>query len=75
MSSFAALQYALAGIQTGYRDLAQSAHEIATSHSGEPEDLVEPLVDALVQQRALEASASIMRRADEMLGTLIDTFA
>lgn len=77
MSNFAALQTALSGIQTHYRALEKSAHEIATAtgERGEPIELVEPLVHAIEAQRGLEASANVLKRVDETLGTLIDTFA
>jgi hypothetical protein len=77
LSSFTALQSALSGIQTSYGGLEKSAREIAsaTDERSESIELVEPLVHALEEQRALEASANVLRRADEALGTLIDTFA
>jgi hypothetical protein len=68
---------ALGGIQTALKKLDQAASEIATApvRRAEPTELVDPLVDALEAQRALEASAKVLQRADEMLGTLLDTFA
>ena len=53
-----------------------AAHEIATApvRRTEPTELVDPLVDALEAQRALEASAKVVQRADQVLGTLLDTF-
>ncbi len=76
-SAFSALTSAASGIQSNLRGLQQTAHEIATaSVSGkEPVDLADSLVDAIVQQRALEASANVMRRVDDALGSIIDTFA
>lgn len=77
MSSLTAIQSALSGIQTSYRGLEGAAHEIASA-TGERDDaieLVEPLVHAIEEQRALEASANVLERSDEALGTLIDTFA
>jgi hypothetical protein len=68
---------ALGGIQTGLRKLNKAANEVATApvRRTEPTELVDPLVDALEAQRALEASAKVLQRTDEMLGTLLDTFA
>ncbi|TQV71832.1 hypothetical protein FKG94_19505 [Exilibacterium tricleocarpae] len=37
--------------------------------------LVEPLIDLRIQQRVFDASARIVRTADETLGTLLDTKA
>ena len=68
---------ALGGIKTSLRHLDEAAHEVATApvRRAEPAELVDPLVDALKAQRALEACAKVLQRADEMLGTLLDTFA
>ncbi len=76
-AAFSALTSAASGIQANLRGLQQTAHEIATASARgeEPIELVDSLVDALVQQRALEASANVMRRVDEAIGSIIDTFA
>jgi hypothetical protein len=68
---------ALGGIQSSLKKLNQAANEIATAPAQrtEPTEHVDALVDALEAQRALEASAKVMQRADQMLGTLLDTFA
>jgi hypothetical protein len=68
---------ALGGVQTSLRKLNQAAHDVATApvRRTEPTELVDPLVDALEAQRALEASARVLQRADEMLGSMLDTFA
>jgi hypothetical protein len=74
---------ALGGIQRSLKKLNQAAHEIATApvrrteptEPTEPTELIDPLVDALEAQRALEASAKVLQRADQVLGTLLDTFA
>jgi len=67
---------ALGGIQTSLKKLEKAANEIATApvRRAEPAELVDPLVDALEAQRALEASAKVLQRADQVLGTLLDTF-
>ena len=68
------LQTALGGVQSSLNALDQAARKIATApvRRDEPTDLADPLVDALVAQRALEASAAVLRRADDVLGTLVD---
>jgi hypothetical protein len=70
------LQAGLAGIERATRRLDRAAHEIATAPArrDEPVELVDPLVRALEAQRALEASAKVVERTDEMLRTLLDTF-
>jgi hypothetical protein len=68
------LQTALGGVQSSLKALDQAAQKVATApvRRDEPTDLADPLVDALVAQRALEASAAVMRRANESLGALLD---
>jgi flagellar hook protein FlgE len=68
---------ALGGIQSSLKKLNQSAQDVASAsvRRTEPTELVEPLVDAIEAQRALEASAQVLKRTDQMLGTLLDTFA
>jgi hypothetical protein len=67
---------ALDGIQTNLRKLREAAHEIATApaRGAEPTELAEPLVEMLEAQRAIEASAAVLRRAndafDSVLGAL-----
>lgn len=69
------LQAALSGVQTGQRRLHEAAQSVATAPADaslEPTDLTEPLVRMLEAQRAIEASAVVMRRADDMLGSLLE---
>ena len=67
---------ALGGVQASLKKLNRAANEIATApvRRTEPTELVDPLLDALEAQRALEASAKVLQRADQVLGTLLDTF-
>jgi hypothetical protein len=68
------LQIALGGMQSSLKALDQAAQKIASApvRRDEPTDLAEPLVDALVAQRSLEASAAVMKRADDALATVLD---
>jgi hypothetical protein len=71
------LQTALGGVHASLKALDAAAQKIATAPVRRPTDLVDPLVSdplvaALVAQRSLEASAAVMKRADEVLGTLLD---
>ena len=68
------LQTALGGVQSSLKALDQATQKIATApvRRDEPTDLADPLVDALVVQRSLEASAEVMTRADDALGTPLD---
>ena len=67
---------ALGGVQASLKKLNRAANEIATApvRRTEPTELVDPLVDALEAQRALEASEKVLQRANQVLGTLLDTF-
>jgi hypothetical protein len=71
------LPIALGGIQRSLKGLQDAAQEIAAApvQRTEPTELVDSLVHALEQQRALEASAKVIERTDDALSTLIDTFA
>jgi hypothetical protein len=68
------LQTALGGVQSGLKRLDAAAQKIATApvRRDEPTDVADPLVQALIAQRSLEASAAVLRRADDALGTLLD---
>ena len=68
------LQTALGGVQSSLNALDKAAQKIATAavRRDDPTDLADPLVDALVAQRSLEASAAVMKRADDMLGSVLD---
>ena len=68
------LQTALGGIERNLRKLHDAANEIATApaRTAEPTELDKPLVAALEAQRAIEASAAVMRRADQALGSLLE---
>jgi HAMP domain-containing protein len=73
-TTFTGLSAGLAGIQRGLSNLNDVAQRVA---SGDPKDarpaaLAAALVDALEAQIQTEASANVVRRIDETLGTLID---
>lgn len=76
-TTFSVFATALGGVQRNLRGLTADAHRIATApvERTDPMELVDPLVSALQHQRGLEASAYALRRADDALGTLLDTFA
>lgn len=67
-------QTALEGIQRGVRKLHEAAHEIATAPApgAEPTELAEPLVEMLEAQRAIEASAAVLRRANGALDRVLE---
>jgi len=67
-------QTALEGIKTSSRRLHEAAHEIATAPAerAEPTDFAEPVVQMLEAQRAIEASATVLRRANDALDNVLD---
>ena len=67
-------QTALDGIQRGMRKLHEAAHEIATApvERSEPTELVKPLVEMIEAQRAIEASAVVLRRANDALDSVLE---
>lgn len=67
-------QTTLEGIQRGLEKLRSAAHEIATAPAErtEPVELIEPLVEMLEAQRAIEASAVVMRRANDAFDSVLD---
>lgn len=74
----------LAGMQNGYRTVTNAANDIAQQTTvngaanggrGASTDLARPMVNLGVGERATESSASVIRAADETLGTLLDVMA
>jgi hypothetical protein len=67
-------QTAFDGIQRGMRKLHEAAHEIATApvERTEPTELVRPLVEMLEAQRAIEASAVVLRRANDAMDCVLE---
>jgi flagellar hook protein FlgE len=70
-------QTALDGIQTNLRKLHEAAHTIASSpvEGREPIDLAQPLVDMIEAQRAIEASAVVLRRANEAIDSVLEALS
>jgi hypothetical protein len=65
---------ALDGIQTNLRKLHEAAHQIASApaHAGEPVEVVEPLVEMIEAQHAIEASAVVLRRVNDALDSVLE---
>ena len=72
-----ATESALSGIQAGLRKLHEAAHEIATAsvERADPVELADPLVKMLEAQRAIEASAAVMRRANAALDSILEALS
>lgn len=72
-----AISTAWNGIQRDLRGLQRNAHEVAGSATGSADvvDYAKPLVEMQGHRHAIEASAKMIARTDEMLGTIIDALA
>lgn len=67
------------GVQEGLQGMEMSARKIARGGADGPQGsaagaggLIEPIIDLKLYQRSVEASAQIVKTADETLGTLLD---
>lgn len=61
---------ALAGIDSGFRQLDRAAERIARDGAGG--DLVQNLVDLQTAQHTVRANLATVRTLDETIGTLLD---
>jgi len=78
MSTISALNSGVAGMQRGIAMAEKSAATIAsaaTSTSGNPSDVAEPLVELMMARLQVEASAKVVDTISDTIGTLIDTKA
>ena len=71
------LNTGIQGVQAGVRGMEQSAQEIVKAGSGESAtgDFIEPIIDLKLYEHSVEASTKVIKTADEMIGTLLDTMA
>ncbi len=63
------------GLQAGFGRANQAAGEIARAGTTGGGDLATSMVDLKVSEQQVKASAAVIKTADDMLGTLIDTLA
>lgn len=74
------LQAGVSGIQDGIRRSEQAAAKIASAglppeSTGETvgtREIAEPMVELKLYEKTVQASAAVVKTADEVLGTLID---
>jgi len=67
-----ALSQAITGIQRGLSSARDNAEKIANFDSGNPADLVEPMVGLKFDALQVKASAEVLKAVDEMIGSLFD---
>lgn len=73
------LQTGVQGVQQGIQGAEQAATKIVRAGTVDgpsgANDVVEPIVELKLYERSVQASAQVVRTADEVLGTLLDTLA
>lgn len=76
------LSIGIQGIQDGMMGMDNAARKIARGGVDGPQgtaegagNLIEPMVDLKVYERSVEASAQVVKVADETLGSLLDVMA
>jgi flagellar hook-associated protein FlgK len=76
------LSIGLQGVQDGMAGMENAARKIARGGVDGPQgsaegagNLIEPMVELKVYERSVEASAQVVKTADETLGTLLDMMA
>ncbi|KZY38144.1 MULTISPECIES: flagellar basal body rod C-terminal domain-containing protein [unclassified Oleiphilus] len=74
------LQTGIQGLQQGQEGMQKAATEIVNASTvsnseGSSSSVIEPIVDLKLYERSVEASAQVVKTADEVLGTLLDTLA
>ena len=76
------LSVGIQGIQDGMVGMENAARKIARGGADGPQgtaegagSLAEPIIDLKIYERSVEASAQVVKTADETLGTLLDIMA
>jgi len=74
------LQTGLQGVQKGIDGAEKAALSIVKSGSdgsteSDSNSVTESIVDLQLYERSIEASAKVVKTADDVLGSLLDTFA
>jgi flagellar hook protein FlgE len=73
------LDSGLTGVRQGIEGVEKAASDIVRAGTVDgadgTNDVIEPIIELRLYQRSVEASAQVVRTADEVLGTLLDTMA
>lgn len=71
------LHTGLQGYQNGAAQVTEAAQEIATAHHGAENgtSITSSAVDLMSGSLQAQASAKVIAKSDDMIGTLLDTFA
>lgn len=66
------IQEGIQGAESAARKIARGGTDGPRGNSGSGNSLAESLVDLKLYERSVEASAQVVKTADETLGTLLD---
>lgn len=70
-----ALSQAITGIQRGLSSASKHAAQISSADSfksGNPADLIEPMIGLELDKLQVQASTAVLKAADKMIGALFD---
>lgn len=70
------LQTGIQGVQSATQGVERAAKEIVrsgTDGAAGQNNVVEPIVDLKLYERSVQASAQVVKTADEVLGSILDT--
>lgn len=62
----------MAGMEHAARRIARAGTDTSHGRAGENGGLVQPVLELRLYERSVEASARVVKTADETLGTLLD---
>lgn len=60
------------GMESAARKIARGGADGPQGSAGSTSTLAEPIIDLKLYERSVEASAQVVKTADETLGTLLD---
>jgi flagellar basal body rod protein FlgG len=66
------IQDGVAGMESAARKIARGGVDGPQGTAGSTRDMIEPMVDLQLYERSVEASAQVVKTADETLGSLLD---
>ncbi|HCW91149.1 MAG TPA: flagellar biosynthesis protein FlgE [Marinobacter sp.] len=66
------IQDGIAGMESAARKIARGGIDGPRGTAGSTQDLIEPMVDLQLYKRSVQASAQVVKAADETLGSLLD---
>ena len=66
------IQESMAGMESAARKIARGGLDGPRGSADWATDLIEPILDLKLYERSVEASAQVVKVADETLGTLLD---